>query len=113
MTETLPFLPASVQTTDCGFLLYTGNMTEAEAKNQLVAEGYLNVSAWLDSPDFSYPEHAHSTATAHIIVAGQMTLTMDGVDHDLQPGDRIEVPISLPHVATMGPAGCTYVTGEK
>ncbi len=88
-------------------------MTEDEAKTQLESEGYGNVSAWLDSPDFSYPEHTHATTTAHIIIAGDMVLTMDGVEHILRPGDRIEVPAEMPHIATMGPDGCTYVSGEK
>lgn len=88
-------------------------MTEAEAKQQLETAGYRNVSVWLDSPDFSYPEHAHKETTAHIIVTGQMYLSMDGVVHELQPSNRIDIPAGMPHVATMGPDGCTYVSGEK
>lgn len=95
------------------YLLYTTGMTEAEAKQQLVAEGYTNVSAWLDSPDFSYPAHTHKDTTAHIIVAGRMYVTMQGIEHDLQPGDRIDIPAGMIHIATMGPDGCTYVTGEQ
>lgn len=88
-------------------------MTEDEAKTQLESEGYSNVSAWLDSPDFSYPAHVHTLTTAHIIIEGEMVLTMEGVEHTLHPGDRFEVPAGMSHVATMGPDGCTYVSGEK
>lgn len=88
-------------------------MTEEEAKVQLENEGYRNVSAWLDSPDFSYPAHAHPEMTAHIIIAGEMLLSMDDMVHDLQPGDRIDIPAGRMHVATMGHDGCTYVSGEK
>lgn len=94
-------------------MLYTVGMTEAEAKLQLEHEGFRNVSAWLDSPDFSYPEHVHPTGTVHIIVEGEMVVTMDGIIHDLQAGDRLEIEADQPHLARMGPLGCTYVTGEK
>lgn len=80
---------------------------------QLEGEGYTNVSAWLDSPDFSYSEHTHQFATAHIIISGFMTLMMNGVEHQLRPGDRVDVPVGTLHTAVMGPDGCTYVTGEK
>lgn len=38
---------------------------------------------------------------------------MDGIIHDLQAGDRLEIEADQPHLARMGPLGCTYVTGEK
>ncbi len=94
-------------------MLYTIHMTEAEAKTQLEAEGCRNISAWLDSPDFFYSDHSHTEATSHIVVSGRMSLTMNGVEHQLGPGDRIDIPAMTIHSVVMGPAGCTYVSGDK
>lgn len=87
-------------------------MTEDEAKQVLEGDGYSNISVWLDSPDFSYPEHSHTHATAHVIVTGDMTLTMNGTASHLLSGDRIDIPANTIHIATMGPDGCTYVSGD-
>lgn len=88
-------------------------VTAQEAEAQLRQEGCDEVYTWYDSPDFAYAPHAHPTATAHIIIEGQMTITMDGQNLTLTPGQRIDVPANMEHTAVMGPDGCTYVVGEK
>jgi len=47
---------------------------------------------WQDPPHTLYPEHTHPTETAHIILEGEMTLTMDGQTHTFCAGERCDVP---------------------
>jgi len=51
--------------------------------------------------------------TAHIILEGEMTLTMGGRSTTYRVGERCDVPAVSVHAARMGPAGCRYLIGEK
>jgi uncharacterized protein YndB with AHSA1/START domain/quercetin dioxygenase-like cupin family protein len=47
---------------------------------------------------FINQEHVHTAQTErHEVVGGRMNLVLDGVDHLLGPGDRMEVPAGTPH----------------
>ncbi len=80
---------------------------------QLHAEGFRRTYVWQDGPNASYPDHTHPTETAHIILEGQMTLTMAGESTTYSAGERCDVPAGAVHAARMGTAGCRYLIGEK
>jgi mannose-6-phosphate isomerase-like protein (cupin superfamily) len=80
---------------------------------QLHAEGFGHVYAWQDGPRASYVDHTHATETAHIILEGEMTLTINGESKTFRAGERCDVPAGIVHAAKMGPAGCRYLIGEK
>ncbi len=82
-------------------------------ERQLHDEGFLHTYVWQDGPNAFYPDHTHPTETAHIILAGEMTLTQGGDTHSYIVGDRCDVPAGAVHSAKMGPAGCRYLIGEK
>jgi quercetin dioxygenase-like cupin family protein len=82
-------------------------------EKQLHEEGYAHTYVWQDRPHASYPDHTHPTETAHVILEGEMTLTMDGQTHTFRAGERCDVPAGTLHSARMGPAGCRYLIGEK
>ena len=82
-------------------------------EKQLREEGFSHTYIWQDRPHTLYPEHTHPTETAHIILEGEMTLTMDGQTHTFCAGERCDVPAETVHAAKMGPAGCRYLIGEK
>ena len=44
-------------------------------EEQLRDEGFRHVYAWEDAPDAFYADHTHPVDTAHVILAGEMTLT--------------------------------------
>jgi mannose-6-phosphate isomerase-like protein (cupin superfamily) len=88
-------------------------MTERELANQLKREGFANTYVWQDGPNTFYPEHTHETETAHIILSGEMTLTMSGRTETYLAGGRCDVPASVVHAAKMGPQGCRYLVGER
>jgi quercetin dioxygenase-like cupin family protein len=51
--------------------------------------------------------------TTHIILSGEMALTMDGVTKTYRAGERCDVPANAVHSARMGPKGCRYLIGER
>lgn len=67
-------------------------MSEKELEKRLREEGFTRTFVWQDSPHAFYPDHTHPVETAHIILAGEMTLTMDGQTYTCTAGDRCDVP---------------------
>jgi len=88
-------------------------MNLRDLEKQLHAEGFRHTYVWQDGPEAFYAEHTHTTTTAHIILEGEMTLTMDGQTHTFRVGERRDVRAGTMHSARMGPAGCRYLIGEK
>jgi quercetin dioxygenase-like cupin family protein len=88
-------------------------MSETEFTKQLVREGFRHTYVWQDAPNTNYPEHTHATDTAHVILQGEMTLTIEGQTQTYRVGERRDVPAGTLHAARMGPAGCRYLIGER
>jgi quercetin dioxygenase-like cupin family protein len=89
------------------------DLNESRLKQRLEAEGFSQTFVWQDRPHTFYPDHTHAGLTAHIILDGEMTLTMNGESHTYAVGDRCDVPAGATHSARMGPSGCRYLVGEK
>ena len=88
-------------------------LKEEEFKEQLCRQGFSRVYVWQDGASAFYPEHAHERLTAHIILDGEMTLSMRGVTKTYHVGERFNVPAGVTHAARTGPRGCRYLIGEK
>jgi mannose-6-phosphate isomerase-like protein (cupin superfamily) len=88
-------------------------MDEKALARQLGREGFGHTFVWQDGPNAFYPDHAHAEETAHIILSGEMTLTMNGKPETFREGDRCDVPAGAMHSAKMGPRGCRYLIGER
>jgi quercetin dioxygenase-like cupin family protein len=88
-------------------------MNERKITRTLLQEGFRQTYVWQDAPNAAYPDHTHPTGTAHIILNGEMTLTMDGRSHTYRAGERCDVPAGAVHSASMGPSGCRYLVGER
>lgn len=88
-------------------------MNEKDLERQLHSEGFTHTYVWQDGPGAHYPEHTHPTKTAHIILDGELTLTMNGACRCYRAGERCDVPAGAVHLADMGPKGCRYLIGEK
>jgi quercetin dioxygenase-like cupin family protein len=80
---------------------------------QLENEGFPTTYVWQDRPNSNYSDHTHPVETAHIILSGEMTLTMNSKTVTYHAGDRVDVPASAVHSARMGPTGCRYIVGER
>jgi hypothetical protein len=81
-------------------------------ETQLQSEGFSHTFVWQDGPNASYPDHRHVGLTAHIILDGEMTLTMNGESKIYRVGERCDVGAGEVHSAKMGPKGCRYLIGE-
>ena len=88
-------------------------MDEKKLTDQLRREGFAHSYVWQDGPDAFYPEHTHAEETAHIVLNGEMTLTMNGKSQTYRAGERCDVPAGAAHSARMGPRGCRYLIGER
>ena len=88
-------------------------MDEKQLAGSLRQEGFAHTYVWQDGPNASYPDHRHATETTHIILSGEMTLTMDGRSHTYRAGERCDVPAGAVHSARMGAGGCRYLIGER
>jgi mannose-6-phosphate isomerase-like protein (cupin superfamily) len=86
---------------------------ENAVTEQLEREGFSHTYVWQDRANAFYPEHTHATETAHIILGGEMTLTMAGRSTTYRKGERCDVPAGAIHSAKMGPQGCRYLIGER
>lgn len=83
-----------------------------DAKQKLREEGFASVYVQEDRPRTFYPEHVHPVKTAHVILDGAMSITMEGKTHVLKSGYRFDVPANIAHYAKIGPHGCRYLIGE-
>ena len=88
-------------------------MNLARFEDQLHSEGFRHTYVWQDGPHAHYPDHTHTSETAHIILDGEMSLTMAGQSRTYCSGERCDVPAGAVHSARMGPQGCRYLIGEK
>lgn len=89
-------------------------MTLDEWKAQLSKEGYGELWVQTDEPGFVYKEHTHPVDTVHVILQGSMTAWAGGDQTtEFHMGERWDVAKYIPHGSTIGPSGCTYITGAK
>lgn len=88
-------------------------MTESELARELEKQGFGHTYVWQDGPNAYYPDHTHAMETAHVILQGEMTLTMDGRTKTHRAGERCDVRAGTAHSAKMGPQGCRYLIGER
>jgi Cupin domain len=88
-------------------------MNVGQLESRLHQEGFSRTYVWEDAPEVFYANHTHSTLTAHVILSGEMKLTVNGESRTYYPGDRCDVPAGAVHSALMGPLGCRYLIGEK
>ena len=88
-------------------------MEEKDLAEELLHEGYMHLYVWEDGPNVDYPEHEHRVESAHIILNGEVSMTMNGETRTFRAGDRCNLPAGIRHSARTGPQGCRYLIGER
>ncbi|HUL14842.1 MAG TPA: cupin domain-containing protein [Terriglobales bacterium] len=88
-------------------------MDERQLSRQLAREGFSRTYFWQDDAGAFYPDHTHLQETAHIILSGEMSLTVAGKTVIYHAGERCDVPANAVHSARMGSLGCRYLIGER
>src|SRR5258708_8686447 len=69
-----------------------GTMEEKDLAEQLIREGYSHLYVWEDGPGVEYREHTHRVESAHIILNGEMNMTMNGETKTYPTGDPSDPP---------------------
>jgi mannose-6-phosphate isomerase-like protein (cupin superfamily) len=93
--------------------VYNHLMHERELMNELQREGFANAYVSEDTAHARHPDHTHRTETAHIILSGELTLTMSGGSKRYRTGEQCDVPANAVHSAQIGPKGCRYLIAER
>lgn len=85
---------------------------EATLKERLAADGF-DAWTWTDAPGATYAPHSHDVDESLWVLAGEITFEVAGARYRLGPGDRLQLPAGTLHAAEAGPAGATYLVGER
>ena len=59
------------------------------------------------------PEHAHPFDVRALVLNGEITLTVEGVEYAYREGDIFVLPAGHRHAETVGPAGVDYLVGRR
>jgi quercetin dioxygenase-like cupin family protein len=85
---------------------------EPELRRRLEQEGF-GVTCWTDRPHAHYSPHSHDHDESLWVVEGEISFGANGGTLKLGPGDRLMLPRGTVHTADAGPAGATYLIGER
>ena len=86
--------------------------SEKEIAEYIRAEGFDPVRI-VDPAGYVYPEHDHPATKLLAILAGEISVTVEGATYRCGPGDRIAIPGNVRHSAVVGPTGCAFFWSEK
>jgi quercetin dioxygenase-like cupin family protein len=81
-------------------------------REQLETDGF-DCFVWEDRPTATYAPHAHDHDESLWVIEGTITFGIGGTDYRLDAGDRLMLPAGTTHSARVGPAGATYLIGQK
>ena len=84
----------------------------ADLRRRLERDGFAPL-AWSDAPGAHYSPHSHDHDESIWVVSGEITFGAGGKTLRLGPGDRLMLPADTVHTADAGPAGATYLIGER
>jgi quercetin dioxygenase-like cupin family protein len=78
--------------------------SRGDVEQRLRADG-AQWTAWGNGPNDRYEWHEHSYRDVVWCVAGSITFHTHDGDHELGPGDHIDLDPGTPHAASVGPDG--------
>ena len=64
-------------------------------------------------PTLHVAEHAHAFDVRALVLNGEITLTVEGIDYAYREGDIFVVPAGHRHAETVGPEGVEYLVGRR
>jgi len=80
-----------------------------EAIREISNAGWWPIS-WRDAPGEVYEPHKHDADQTLYLVQGSLELEVGSETHNLNPGDKLELPAFTVHSAR-APSGATYIIG--
>lgn len=87
-------------------------MSEDRARQIFTEEG-ITPQAWSNRPGDTYGWHDHPYHKVLVCVRGSITFHTPDGDRHLAAGDRLDLPPSTQHAATVGPEGVTCWEGHR
>ena len=88
-------------------------MNSLEFEAQLKAETF-DASVTISKPvGYSMDEHAHPFEAWALVIAGDITLLVDGASTTYATGDVFRLPAGTPHHESAALHGVTYLVGRK
>jgi quercetin dioxygenase-like cupin family protein len=85
---------------------------EKSLRDQLERNGF-DVFRWSDAAGADYPPHSHDHDESLWVVGGEISFGIAGKSYPLRAGDRLMLPRGTVHTAKAGPAGATYLIGQR
>jgi quercetin dioxygenase-like cupin family protein len=64
-------------------------------------------------PDRRVPEHAHPFDVRALVLNGEITLTVEGIEYAYREGDIFVLPAGYAHAEAVGPTGVDYLVGRR
>ena len=88
--------------------------TETELAERFGADG-LQPYGWSNGPGDTYQPHSHSYHKVLYCLRGSIVFRVlpDGIDYELKPGDRLDLPPGTQHAAIVGRAGVTCLEAAR
>lgn len=86
--------------------------SRADLEKALRDEG-LEARWWSNTANYRYGRHDHPYHKVLYCVSGSIVFETDDGDHELFPGDRLDVEPLTPHAATVGPEGVECVEASS
>ena len=88
------------------------DLKEAHFEFALRREGFA-VERKVQPPQRCVPEHAHPFDVRALVLNGEITLTVEGIDSTYRVGDIFVMPAGHRHAETVGPEGVEYLLGRR
>ena len=87
-------------------------MKEAQFESALHRDGF-DVERRSLPPGTVVAEHAHAFDVRALVLNGEITLTVEGVEYAYREGDIFVLPAGHRHAESVGPAGVDYLVGRR
>ena len=87
-------------------------MKEAQFESALRRDGF-DVEHRSLPPSTVVSEHAHAFDVRALVLNGEITLTVEGVQYAYREGDIFVLPAGHRHAEAVGPAGVDYLVGRR
>ena len=88
------------------------DLKEAHFEFALRREGFA-VERKVQPPRRCVPEHAHPFDVRALVLNGDITLTVEGIDYTYPGGDIFVMPAGHRHAEAVGPEGVEYLLGRR
>lgn len=88
-------------------------MDDAAFASDLAARGFTDIDTRTLAPGSATDAHAHAFDVRALVVAGEITLGVDGVETRYPTGKVFTMENGRAHTETVGAEGVTYVVGRR